>query len=152
MFYPLNTILINKEEYITLPTSSEDNRHGAIKRYHFDNDWVASIAQHTGVNGGDMELFSVALMNSDGKVFTSPNDPTSRWQDIKENLTYSEVETLIEILESYNDTKIFQEDLTKVLCKQIQSLFERKEVFIELKGEHLGIMITTRYSYPETRF
>ena len=103
MFYPLNTILINKEEYITLPTSSEDNRHGAIKRFHFDNDWVASVAQHTGVNGGDMELFSVALMNSDGKVFTSPNDPTSRWQDIKENLTYDEVEQLIEEIKFYDD-------------------------------------------------
>tara|TARA_R100000149_G_C5872247_1_gene136122 strand:- start:25 stop:312 length:288 start_codon:yes stop_codon:yes gene_type:complete len=65
---------------------------------------------------------------------------------------FIEVETIIEMLESYKDNKIFQEDLTKVLCKQIQSLFERKEVFIELKGEHLGIMITTRYSYPETRY
>ena len=104
MFHPMNDLqMIKKEEYITLPTSPEDNRHGAIKRFHFDNDWVASVAQHTGVNGGDMDLFSVALMNSDGKVFTSPNDPTSRWQDIKENLTYDEVEQLIEEIKFYDD-------------------------------------------------
>ena len=42
-------------------------------------------------------------MNSDGKVFTSPNDPTSRWQDIKENLTYNEVEALIEEIQTYDD-------------------------------------------------
>ena len=67
---------------------------------------------------------------------------------------FIEVEKILEILEEYKDTKIFQEDLTKALCKQIQSYYgeEDKIVFVELKGEHLGVMITTKYNYPGTRY
>jgi NADPH-dependent 7-cyano-7-deazaguanine reductase QueF len=82
-----------------------------------------------------------------------PNEGHINNYDVTINVPdFVEVETILEILEDYKKTKIFQEDLTKVLCKQIQSLFGRKEVFIELRGEHLGIMITTRYVYPETRY
>jgi len=66
---------------------------------------------------------------------------------------FIEVEKILEILEDYKETKIFQEDLTEVLCKQIQSYYEEdKVVFIELRGEHLGVMITTKYNYPDTRY
>ncbi len=29
---------------------------------------------------------------------------------------------------------------------------EDKIVFVELKGEHLGVIITTKYNYPDTRY
>ena len=102
-FSEIKSYEYDKTEVIDLPASKDDTRKGYITRFTFDNDWQLSIANHTAVNGGDADLFSVALMNSDGKIFTSPEDPTSRWTDVKENLTYNEVEALIEEIQTYDD-------------------------------------------------
>ena len=103
IFQEIKSYEYDKTEVIDLPASKDDNRKGYITRFTFDNDWQVSIANHTEVNGGDPDLFSVALMNSDGKVFTSPSDPTSRWTDVKENLTWDQVRQLIDEVQNYDD-------------------------------------------------
>ena len=37
----------------------------------------------------------MALTDDGGDVITSPNDPTSKWQDVKGYLTESEVDALL---------------------------------------------------------
>jgi len=84
-----------------------------------------------------------------------PNGGHINNYEVKINVPgFIEVEKLKEMIDKYIDTKIFQEDLTKELCKQIQGYYnsENKTVYLELKGDHLGFMITTRYHYPETRY
>ena len=80
---------------LILPDSPQDNRIGTIKKYQFDNGYGASVACHTGSYGGDEGLFEMALTDDEGNVITSPNDPTSRWQDVKGYLTESEVDALL---------------------------------------------------------
>ena len=80
---------------ITRPTCSQDDRVGVIKKIQFDNGYGASVACHTGSYGGDEGLFEVALTDDGGDVITSPNDPTSKWQDVKGYLTESEVDALL---------------------------------------------------------
>ena len=80
---------------LTLPQSAQDDRIGTIKKYQFDNGYGASVACHTGSYGGDEGLFEVALTDDNGDVITSPNDPTSKWQDVKGYLTESEVDALL---------------------------------------------------------
>lgn len=93
----------DKTEVITLPASKDDTRKGYITRFTFDNDWQISIANHTAVNGGDADLFSVALMNEDGKIFTNPEDPTSTWRETKEHLTWDQVRELVTEVQNYDD-------------------------------------------------
>ena len=102
-FSEIKSYEYDKTEVIDLPASKDDTRKGYITRFTFDNDWQLSIANHTAVNGGDADLFSVALMNEDGKIFTSPEDPTSRWTEVKENLTWYQVRELITEVQNYND-------------------------------------------------
>jgi len=80
---------------LILPQSAQDDRIGTIKKYQFDNGYGASVACHTGSYGGDEGLFEVALTDDGGDVITSPNDPTSKWQDVKGYLTESEVDALL---------------------------------------------------------
>ena len=80
---------------LILPQSAQDNRIGTIKKYQFENGYGASVACHTGSYGGDEGLFEVALTDDNGDVITSPNDPTSKWQDVKGYLTESEVDALL---------------------------------------------------------
>jgi len=80
---------------LILPQSAQDDRIGTIKKYQFDNGYGASVACHTGSYGGDEGLFEVALTDDSGDVITSPNDPTSKWQDVKGYLTESEVDALL---------------------------------------------------------
>ena len=82
-------------ETLILPTSALDNRVGIIKKIQFDNGYGASVACHTGSYGGDEGLFEMALTDDEGDVITSPNDPTSNWQDVKGYLTLSEVDALL---------------------------------------------------------
>ena len=80
---------------LILPQSAQDDRIGTIKKYQFDNGYGASVACHTGSYGGDEGLFEVALTDDEGNIITSPNDPTSKWQDVKGYLTESEVDALL---------------------------------------------------------
>ena len=80
---------------LTLPQSAQDDRIGTIKKYQFENGYGASVACHTGSYGGDEGLYEVALTDDDGDIITSPNDPTSNWQDVKGYLTESEVDALL---------------------------------------------------------
>ena len=80
---------------LILPQSAQDNRIGTIKKYQFENGYGASVACHTHSYGGDEGLFEVALTDDSGDVITSPNDPTSKWQDVKGYLTESEVDALL---------------------------------------------------------
>ena len=82
-------------ETLILPTSPQDDRVGTIKKYQFENGYGASVACHTGSYGGDEGLFEVALTDDEGNIITSPNDPTSKWQDVKGYLTESEVDALL---------------------------------------------------------
>ena len=82
-------------ETLILPTSAQDNRVGIIKKIQFDNGYGASVACHTESYGGDEGLFEMALTDDDGDIITSPNDPTSKWQDVKGYLTESEVDALL---------------------------------------------------------
>jgi len=86
---------------LKLPQSVQDNRIGTIQKYHFDNGWGASVACHTGSYGGDEGLFELALTDGDGDIITSPNDPTSNWQDVKGYLTLSEVEAYLKEISEY---------------------------------------------------
>jgi len=80
---------------LILPDNAQDNRIGTIKKYQFENGYGASVACHTGSYGGDEGLFEVALTDDEGNIITSPNDPTSKWQDVKGYLTESEVDALL---------------------------------------------------------
>ena len=80
---------------LILPQSAQDDRIGTIKKYQFENGYGASVACHTGSYGGDEGLFEMALTDDEGNIITSPNDPTSKWQDVKGYLTESEVDALL---------------------------------------------------------
>ena len=82
-------------ETLILPTSPQDDRVGIIKKIQFDNGYGASVACHTGSYGGDEGLYEMALTDDEGNVILSPNDPTSKWQDVKGYLTESEVDALL---------------------------------------------------------
>ena len=82
-------------ETLILPTSAQDDRVGTIKKYIFENGYGASVACHTGSYGGDEGLYEMALTDDEGNVILSPNDPTSKWQDVKGYLTESEVDALL---------------------------------------------------------
>ena len=86
---------------LTLPQSAQDDRIGTIKKYQFENGYGASVACHTGSYGGDEGLFELALTDDGGDVITSPNDPTSTWQDVKGYLTLSEVEAYLTEISEY---------------------------------------------------
>ena len=90
-----------KTETLILPTSAQDNRVGIIKKIQFDNGYGASVACHTGSYGGDEGLFEMVLTDDDGDIITSPNDPTSNWQDVKGYLTLSEVEAYLKEISEY---------------------------------------------------
>ena len=67
--------------------------------------------------------------------------------------SFIEVEELVEIINSYKDKKIFQEDLTKEVAQKIQKLFKSSQaVGIIMEGEHLDFITTTMYEYPETNY
>ena len=80
---------------ITLPTCTQDDRVGIIKKIQFDNGYGASVACHTESYGGDEGLYEVALIDEEGDIITSPNDPSSNWQDVKGHLTEEEVDALL---------------------------------------------------------
>ena len=86
---------------LILPDNPQDNRIGTIKKYQFENGYGASVACHTGSYGGDEGLFELALTDDGGDVITSPNDPTSNWQDVKGYLTLSEVEAYLKEISEY---------------------------------------------------
>ena len=86
---------------LILPQSAQDNRIGTIKKYIFENGYGASVACHTHSYGGDEGLFELALTDDGGDVITSPNDPTSTWQDVKGYLTLSEVEAYLTEISEY---------------------------------------------------
>ena len=86
---------------LILPQSAQDDRIGTIKKYQYDNGYGASVACHTGSYGGDEGLFELALTDDGGDVITSPNDPTSTWQDVKGYLTLSEVEAYLTEISEY---------------------------------------------------
>ena len=88
-------------ETLILPTSAQDDRVGIIKKIQFDNGYGASVACHTGSYGGDEGLFEMALTDDEGDVITSPNDPSSSWQDVKGYLTLSEVEAYLKEISEY---------------------------------------------------
>ena len=88
-------------ETLILPTSPQDDRVGIIKKIQFDNGYGASVACHTGSYGGDEGLFEMALTDDEGDIITSPNDPTSNWQDVKGYLTLSEVEAYLTEISEY---------------------------------------------------
>ena len=80
---------------LILPDNAQDNRIGTIKKYQFENGYGASVACHTHSYGGDEGLYELALTDDEGNIITSPNDPTSKWQDVKGYLTESEVDALL---------------------------------------------------------
>ena len=80
---------------LILPDSPQDNRVGTIKKYQFEHGYGASVACHTHSYGGDEGLYELALTDDEGHIITSPNDPTSKWQDLKGYLTESEVDALL---------------------------------------------------------
>ena len=86
---------------LTLPQSAQDDRIGTIKKYQFENGYGASVACHTGSYGGDEGLYELALTDDEGNIITSPNDPTSNWQDVKGYLTLSEVEAYLKEISEY---------------------------------------------------
>ena len=86
---------------LILPTSPQDDRVGIIKKIQFDNGYGASVAWHTGSYGGDEGLYELALTDDAGDIITSPNDPTSNWQDVKGYLTLSEVEAYLTEISEY---------------------------------------------------
>ena len=86
---------------LILPQSAQDDRIGTIKKYQYDNGYGASVACHTGSYGGDEGLFELALTDDGGDVITSPNDPSSTWQDVKGYLTLSEVEAYLTEISEY---------------------------------------------------
>ena len=88
-------------ETLILPTSPQDDRVGIIKKIQFDNGYGASVACHTGSYGGDEGLYEMALTDDEGNIITSPNDPTSNWQDVKGYLTLSEVESYLTEISEY---------------------------------------------------
>jgi len=88
-------------ETLILPTSPQDDRVGIIKKIQFDNGYGASVACHTGSYGGDEGLFEMALTDDEGDIITSPNDPSSSWQDVKGYLTLSEVEAYLTEISEY---------------------------------------------------
>ncbi len=88
-------------ETLILPQSAQDDRVGIIKKIQFDNGYGASVACHTGSYGGDEGLFEMALTDDEGDIITSPNDPTSNWQDVKGYLTLSEVEAYLTEISEY---------------------------------------------------
>ena len=67
--------------------------------------------------------------------------------------SFVEVEKLLEIINTYRDTKIFQEDLTKEVTLKIHKLFKATQsVGIIMEGLHLGFLTTTIYEYPEIQY
>jgi len=82
-------------ETLILPQSAHDTRIGTITKYKFQNGYGASVACHTESYGGDEGLYEVALINDEGDIITSPNDPSSKWQDVKGHLTEEEVDALL---------------------------------------------------------
>ena len=90
-----------RTETLILPTSAQDDRVGTIKKYIFENGYGASVACHTASYGGDQGLFEMALTDDDGDIITSPNDPSSSWQDVKGYLTLSEVEAYLTEISEY---------------------------------------------------
>ena len=88
-------------ETLILPQSAQDDRIGTIKKYIFENGYGASVACHTGSYGGDEGLYELALTDDEGDIITSPNDPTSNWQDVKGYLTLSEVEAYLTEISEY---------------------------------------------------
>ena len=88
-------------ETLILPQSAQDDRVGIIKKIQFDNGYGASVACHTGSYGGDEGLFEMALTDDEGDIITSPNDPSSSWQDVKGYLTLSEVEAYLTEISEY---------------------------------------------------
>ena len=90
-----------KTETLILPTCAQDNRVGIIKKIQFDNGYGASVACHNESYGGDEGLFEMVLTDDDGDLITSPNDPSSSWQDVKGYLTLSEVEAYLKEISEY---------------------------------------------------
>ena len=88
-------------ETLILPASAHDTRIGTITKYKFQNGYGASVACHTESYGGDEGLFEMALTNDEGDIITSPNDPSSSWQDVKGYLTLSEVEAYLTEISEY---------------------------------------------------
>ena len=86
---------------LILPQSAQDDRIGTIKKYIFENGYGASVACHTGSYGGEEGLYELALTDDDGDIITSPNDPSSSWQDVKGYLTLSEVEAYLTEISEY---------------------------------------------------
>ena len=86
---------------LILPQSAQDNRIGTIKKYQFENGYGASVACHTGSYGGDEGLYEIALIDDEGDIITSPNDPSSTWQDVKGFLTGGEVEVYLTEISEY---------------------------------------------------
>ena len=86
---------------LILPQSAQDNRIGTIKKYQFENGYGASVACHTGSYGGDEGLYEIALIDDEGDIITSPNDPSSTWQDVKGFLTGGEVEVYLTEIAQY---------------------------------------------------
>ena len=86
---------------LILPQSAQDDRIGTIKKYIFENGYGASVACHTGSYGGDEGLYEMVLTDDEGDIITSPNDPSSSWQDVKGYLTLSEVEAYLTEISEY---------------------------------------------------
>ena len=86
---------------LILPQSAQDDRIGTIKKYQFDNGYGASVACHTESYGGDEGLYEIALIDEEGDIITSPNDPSSNWQDVKGFLTEGEVEVYLTEIAEY---------------------------------------------------
>ena len=86
---------------LILPQSAQDNRIGTITKYQFENGYGASVACHTGSYGGDEGLYEIALIDDEGDIITSPNDPSSTWQDVKGFLTGGEVEVYLTEIAQY---------------------------------------------------
>jgi len=88
-------------ETLILPQSAHDTRIGTITKYKFQNGYGASVACHTESYGGDEGLYEIALIDDEGDIITSPNDPSSNWQDVKGFLTEGEVEVYLTEIAEY---------------------------------------------------
>ena len=86
---------------LILPQSAHDTRIGTITKYNFKNGYGASVACHTESYGGDEGLYEIALIDEEGDIITSPNDPSSNWQDVKGFLTKGEVEVYLTEIAEY---------------------------------------------------
>tara|TARA_B100000579_G_scaffold85605_1_gene66918 strand:- start:34 stop:309 length:276 start_codon:yes stop_codon:yes gene_type:complete len=86
---------------LILPQSAHDTRIGTITKYNFKNGYGASVACHTESYGGDEGLYEIALIDEEGDIITSPNDPSSNWQDVKGFLTEGEVEVYLTEIAEY---------------------------------------------------